>query len=80
MGTNDPGERGHLSPQGHEWQDVCITNYDIAAYKTYKLWVLWFQRSRFSHFKPMADNHTRDVVCMKPRGSVGRICKEGHYT
>ena len=24
-----PG-RGHLSPQGHEWQDLCITNYNIA--------------------------------------------------
>ena len=44
-----PG-RGHLSPQGHEWQDLCIPNHNIAAYNTYKLWVLWFQRRRFSHF------------------------------
>ena len=65
-----PG-RGHLSPHGHEWQDLCIPNYNIAAYKTYKLWVLWFQRRRFTHFKPIADN---------PRGTVGRIWKEGHYT
>ena len=50
-----PG-RVHLSPQGHEWH-LCIPNYNIAAYKTYKLWVLWFQRRRFSHFKPMADSH-----------------------
>ena len=55
-----PG-RGHFSPQWHEWQDLCIPNYNIAAYKTYKLWVLWFQRRRFSHFKPMADNHTPGV-------------------
>ena len=72
--------RGHLSPQGNEWQDLCILNYNIAAYKTYKLWVLWFQRRRFSHFKPMADTHTPGVVCTNPRGTVGRICKEGHYT
>ena len=25
-----PG-RGHFSPQGHEWQDLCIPNYNIAA-------------------------------------------------
>ena len=42
--------RGHRSPQGHEWQDLCISNYNIAAYKTYKLWVLWFQRRSFFLF------------------------------
>ena len=62
-----PG-RGHLSPQGHEWQDLCIPNYDIAAYKTYKLWVLCFQRSRFSHFKPMADNHRPGCGLYEPQG------------
>ena len=25
-------KRGHLSAQGHEWQDLCIPNYNIVAY------------------------------------------------
>ena len=61
-----PG-RGHLSPQGHKWQNLCIPNYNIAVYNTYKLWVLWFQRI-FSHFKPMADNHTAGCGLYEPQG------------
>ena len=39
-----PG-RGYLSPQGHEWQDLCIPNYNIAAYKTYKFGYCGFKES-----------------------------------
>ena len=59
---------GHLSPQGHDWQDLCIPNYNTAAYNTYKLWVFWFQRRRrFSHFKPMSDNHTPGCGLYEPQ-------------
>ena len=70
-----PG-RGHLSPQGHKRQDLCIPNYIIAAYKTFKLWVLWFQR-RFSHFKPMADNHRPGRGQYETQGHCWQDLKRG---
>ena len=38
--------------------------------------------SCISHYKLIADNDTRPQgeACMDPRGTVGRIYKEGHYT
>ena len=72
MGTND-----HFSPKGHEWQDLCKPNYNIAAYNTYKLWVVWFQRRRVSHFKPMADNHTPGCGLYEPQGHCWQDLQRG---
>ena len=52
----------------HQSRDLCIPNYNIAANKTYKLWVLRFQRRRFSLFKTMADNHTPGCGLYEPQG------------
>ena len=69
--------RDHLSPQGHEWQDLCIPYYNIAAYKTNNLWVLLFQRRRFSQFKPMADNHNPGCDLYEHQGHCWQDLQRG---
>ena len=73
-------ERGHLSPQGHEWLDLCIPNYHFVAYKTYKFGYCGFKEEDFPILRLWQITTPRDVGCTNPRGIIGRICKEGHYT
>ena len=74
-----PG-RGQLSPKGHEWQDLCIPNYNFAAYKTCKFGYCGFKEEDFPILRLWQITTSRGVGCTNPRGIVGRICKEGHST
>ena len=53
-----------------------IKRITIYCYKQ-NMKALWFRRRRFFYVLPMTP---RGVASMDPRGTVGRIYKEDHYT
>ena len=83
MGANDPRDGAIFDPRGM----VCriYVKLHITLHTKYRSFgSSGFREEDFScisHYKPMPDNDTPiGRACMNPRGTVGRIYKEDHYT
>ena len=78
--TPTPTGRGQFRPKDLDWQDLCGGPLNIAAYFIYNLWVSWFQRKGFSHYKSKGANDLRGVAKLNPMGLICRISVEKHLT
>ena len=70
-----PGS-GHLSPRGMNGRNYVYLIIILLHIKHTSFGYSGFKEEDF----PMQITTPRDVVCTNPRGTVGKICKEGHYT
>ena len=74
-----PPGRGPCGPQGHGWQDYKEEHYILLHTKYESSGPCGFGEEVFFYVLPMTPP-PRGVARMDPRGTVGRIYKEDHYT